>query len=193
MTNEITLHVKVDLTIGEETAARLHDIADHLSACVCLLAHSLGSQPAGEPAPEQPADTATTATPTDNNNEALGSQAQEAAPEQPAPAEVVDDDVIDVTDDLPADDAPDPAPAKPKRAAKAKTTAPSEAPAAPAAAAQEIDNNTLFMAVKDAQKRGATAPAIREVFKTFGIASSRDCKPEDRPALLKALNSMNAA
>lgn len=86
---------------------------------------------------------------------------------EPAPALSVDD-----YDDLPPNDAPDPAPKETK-------PAPSEADAR--------------AAVKDARDRGVSAKAIKEYMKTaFGIAASVECPEERRAELIEGLKKLAA-
>lgn len=195
MTNPFNINVNVSLSVSDETVSKLEGLLDHVTAAAVLLlktscaaagesAETPENSPSGELADKTPAETAK---PAKKAGKRAETKAPEAAPEsrpEPAPAPLADDDIITVgsgEDDLPPDDAPAPAAAP----------AP-EAPKAPAAPAREIANTELFAAVKDAQKRGAAAPAIREIFDEFSIASSRDCPPARRPELLARLNALNA-
>ena len=82
---------------------------------------------------------------------------------EPAPAEPV-------MEDLPPDDAPDPAPAKPT---------PTE--------------DDARQAVKNARSRGVTAKAIKDYMKeSFNIATSVECPAERRQELIDGLNGLAA-
>ena len=192
MTNPFNINVNVSLSVSDETVAKLEGLLDHVTAAVVLLlktscaaagkpAETPEKTPSGEPVDKTPAETAK---PAKKAGKQAGTKAPEAQSEsrpKPAPAPAADDDLIVVgsdEDDLPPDDAPAPAAAP--------------APEAPKAPAREIANTELFAAVKAAQKRGAAAPAIREIFDEFSIASSRDCPPARRPELLERLNNLNA-
>lgn len=75
-----------------------------------------------------------------------------------------------VMEDLPADDAPDPAPAKPT---------PTE--------------DDARQAVKNARSRGVTAKAIKDYMKeSFNIATSVECPAERRQELIDGLNGLAA-
>lgn len=79
-----------------------------------------------------------------------------------------------------------PAPVEARTAPKPEPPAP--APEAPAAA--PIDNMTLMSATKTAKEKSGP-DAVREVFKRFGIAASRDCPQERRADLLSELKALS--
>lgn len=91
-------------------------------------------------------------------------KAKPAPVAEPAPA------AEPVMEDLPADDAPDPAPAKPT---------PTE--------------DDARQAVKAARSRGVTAKAIKDYMKeSFNIATSVECPAERRQELIDGLNGLAA-
>ena len=98
-------------------------------------------------------------------------KAKPAAAAAPAPAPVAEPAPAEpVMEDLPPDDAPDPAPAKPT---------PTE--------------DDARQAVKAARSRGVSAKVIKDYMKdSFNIASSVECPAERRQELIDGLNRLAA-
>ena len=93
---------------------------------------------------------------------------------------------LTVTPDAPAQ----PAPLAAAATGQAPAPAPAPAPATQAPAAPPIDNMTLNAEVKAAQTRGVGKEAILAVFSRYGIAASRECPEDRRPALLDDLKAL---
>lgn len=134
------IKIQIEVNLGEATLDILKTFAPALGA-------SEAKKPA--PAPEKKTKPAAAPAP--------------APVAEPAPAEPV-------MEDLPPDDAPDPAPAKPT---------PTE--------------DDARQAVKNARSRGVTAKAIKDYMKeSFNIATSVECPAERRQELIDGLNGLAA-
>ena len=134
------IKIQIEVNLGEATLDILKTFAPALGA-------SEAKKPA--PAPEKKTKPAAAPAP--------------APVAEPAPAEPV-------MEDLPPDDAPDPAPAKPT---------PTE--------------DDARQAVKNARSRGVTAKAIKDYMKeSFNIATSVECPAERRQELIDGLNRLAA-
>lgn len=116
-----------------------------------------------------------------NTTAAVAAPSQPAAPARPTPTPEPEKKVVmganpvgtgaEDDDDLPPNDAPDPAP----KTAKNPTEADARA------------------AVKDARDRGVSPKAIKDYMKTtFGIAASVECPEERRAELIEGLKKLAA-
>lgn len=136
----IKINVNVEVGLKQETLEALTIIFNPLRGCTCVgLEEPSGPEQKTAPEPKTPAKPA------------------------PAPAPVEDDD------DLPPNDAPDPAPKK----------VPTEA--------------EMRAEIQKTRKRGVPTKTIRDYIKdTFGVEASVDCPPEKRQALIDGLANLAA-
>lgn len=136
----IKINVNVEVGLKQETLEALAIIFNPLRGCTCV-----GLEEPSEPEQKAAPEPKTPAKPA------------------PAPAPAADDD------DLPPNDAPDPAPKK----------VPTEA--------------EMRAEIQKTRKRGVPTKTIRDYIKdTFGVEASVDCPPEKRQALIDGLANLAA-
>lgn len=138
------IKINIEVSLSEATIAALQGIFNPLSCCTCAGATEEAA-PAAEPKTAKAAPV-------------------KAKPEsKPAPVAVAEDD------DLPPDNAPDPAPKK----------VPTEA--------------EMRAAIKQTTDRGVSAKTVRNYIQsTFNVPSSVDCPPARRQELIDGLAKLSA-